>query len=766
MNVPMRKIDDVIKIVLNKLAQQDIDRLPSNWLKSQLLLEARGLADIQLAEALLEEELMPNTGHCLHGDGTTKFHKHYQDFEISLSSGKTMTLGLVDQAGGDTETTFESFMYRIKELAMCIEQGTEETTAQLLASLKTTMSDQGPINPSFNRELQSVREDLLPVAIKHWDTLSEQTKSEISAMSNFYCKMHLIVNLEEEAKKALKSFEDIVVEGGKNQHSFATNEAGAARLVRTACKAFTTRGSDEAGIPHLMEAHLSNLGLTNRMVTFIGNRVNILCRNAAAVYYHRHHITDLIQTLPNPNQLLRAVVVDAQERVILAGVRALGIIDKTVTGPFWRLLNTPGFNILSLNQHLLNMRIQMERWSRDASSLLDGEPLFPEDIAELHKDQLYEELFRDSGDEEFQVMTQQALELVMASMLILLERQAADQLPGGKYWEPSEMVQAHASNVPTTNITSERDFAVLDFLVRLKPSARTLSHEAMVMWLHNGTVKWLESLSTEERTEKMAQARKSAGDILKRYNERKDAIKKLRQESLIRKQEQKKEKERREKNKKVTLTNRMVQLGGVWCSKAEMERGLTRLSGNKERVEAVVTQLQYHKTFLGAEGNKELFQRSTTREKKSHMFSLEELQANLIQVLTINQIEREETEVEPDLQAALTYRNEEETQARLAVQKRKLAEKLRTAREKRERSKQKVTLQQYVEDPERLVGLRVEHNCCEEGETDWYYGTVLEITKQKPNPLLTIFKIKYDVGDTWEFPLLKDMQLGDLRIVE
>lgn len=329
-------------------------------------------------------------------------------------------------------------------------------------------------------------------------------------------------------------------------------------------------------------------------------------------------------------------------------------------------------------------------------------------------------------------------------------------------------VQAHASNVPTTNVTSERDFAVLDFLVRLKPSARTLSHEAIVMWLHNGTVKWLESLSPEEKAEKMAQARKSAGDILKRYNGRKEAIKQQRQENLIRKQEQKREKERRDKNKKVTLTNKMSQLGGVWRSTAEIEKGLTHLRGNKERVEAIATQLQFHKIMLGANGNKELFQRSTKRDGKSHVYSVEELKVNLIQVLSINQIEREEREVEPDLQPALTYRGEEETHARLAEQKRKLSEKLHAARDKRERSKQKVTLQQYLEDPEKLVGLRVEHNCCEEGETTpvWYYGTVLQITKQKPNTLLTVFKIRYDVGDTWEFPLLRDMQIGDLRIVD
>ncbi|KAJ8353653.1 hypothetical protein SKAU_G00212200 [Synaphobranchus kaupii] len=617
----MRKVDAVIKTVLNKLAGQDVQRIPSNWLKSQLLLEARGLADIQLGEALLT-----NSGNCLHGDGTSKFHKHYQDFEVTLGCGKTMTMGLLEQGGGDTESTMESFMHRIKELAGVIKEGTtEENLARLIVSLKTTMSDQGPVNPSFNRELQAVRADLLPVAIENWESLDDATKSELSSMSNFYC------------------------------------------------------------IPNLLESHLDTLGLKNHMVTFISNRVNILCHNAAAVFYHRHHIVNLIQSLPNPNQLLRSVTVDAQEKVFLAGVRALGIIDKTVTGPFWRLLNTPETNILSLNQHLLTMRIQLQRWSKHASSLLEGEPLFSPDIAEQHQDILFEELFRESADEEFQVLTQQALELVMSAMQILLERQAADQLPGGKYWDPSAQIQAHASNVPTTNMLSERDFAVLDLLVRQKPSARTISHEAMVMWLHNGTMQWLDNLTPEEKEEKMTMARKSSADVLKRYNARKEDIKRQRQENLLKKQEQNRERERQDKTKKIEITNKIAKLGGVWRSTTDMDVNLAGLEGDKEKTKALVTQLQFHKTVLKVDGRRELFQQTVTRHGKVHVFSVEELTSNLAEVLHINQLETEEAEEENenDLQPALTYRTQEEAMTRLVEEKRKLAREIECSKEEK-----------------------------------------------------------------------------------
>ena len=90
---------------------------------------------------------------------------------------------------------------------------------------------------------------------------------------------------------------------------------------------------------------------------------------------------------------------------------------------------------------------------------------------------------------------------------ILFERQAQDQLPGGKYASPSSERLAQAANVPATNMASERDFGVFHLLLHLKPAARLISHEALVMWTNNKTTTWLNSLSPEDREKCMADAR-------------------------------------------------------------------------------------------------------------------------------------------------------------------------------------------------------------------------------------------------------------------
>ncbi len=48
-------------------------------------------------------------------------------------------------------------------------------------------------------------------------------------------------------------------------------------------------------------------------------------------------------------------------------------------------------------------------------------------------------------------------------MLILLEKQAETQLPGGQFWEPTERLKAIAANVQETNNVSEADMGPSTF---------------------------------------------------------------------------------------------------------------------------------------------------------------------------------------------------------------------------------------------------------------------------------------------------------------
>ncbi|XP_033124472.1 uncharacterized protein ZK1098.6-like, partial [Anneissia japonica] len=74
-NVSMAKVSKVIRIVLQKLTNRSIARLPSVATISQIAVEARHLADIEVAQSMHCNNPSSSLGNCLHGDGTTKYHK-------------------------------------------------------------------------------------------------------------------------------------------------------------------------------------------------------------------------------------------------------------------------------------------------------------------------------------------------------------------------------------------------------------------------------------------------------------------------------------------------------------------------------------------------------------------------------------------------------------------------------------------------------------------------------------------------------------------
>lgn len=249
MNVSMNKVNDVIKLVLKRLAGKEVERLPSNAVKSRLLVEARHLAYVQVVKAMSDGG---ESGNCLHGDDTTKYHRHYQSFQITTSSGNTLSFGLQEMAGQDAAALLNTFTSAVDELTEVISStdagDKERVFSELVLSIRSTMSDQCAVNPCFNEQLKQLRERLLPLCIENWSSLSKSSQDELKNMCNFFCKLHLLANFATECDKILKMLDVACEDDNKTKHVFITNESGAVRLIRTACKAFHPRGSDEAGV--------------------------------------------------------------------------------------------------------------------------------------------------------------------------------------------------------------------------------------------------------------------------------------------------------------------------------------------------------------------------------------------------------------------------------------------------------------------------------------------------------------------------------------
>ncbi|XP_003729015.2 uncharacterized protein LOC100888157 [Strongylocentrotus purpuratus] len=761
-NVSMPKVGNVITTVCKNLLGKLPDKLPSHGTLHRILNEAKFVAQTQIME-YMEEGGDPSNlqGNTLHSDATTKFHRHYQGFQVTLPDKEQISIGLVEVGAGDAETYLDAFKRAISDIAeaVCSDQSTEQEKkiAALVTSVKNTMGDQGPTNPQFNKYVQSFREELLPHVVSNWDSLSTAAQKEIGDMGNYFCKMHLFVNFATEADKVLKINEADVIAAGKNQFAFGT-ESGAARLIRTSAKALTQRGCDMSGMAANWMTYLEEQNIKNHLISYRANRFNVLFYSAAATYYHRRHIFDFISTLPDPNNLLKAVQYDVQQTIYLAQIRALGIIDKVITGPFWRLVERTD-NILQLNNPLAIMQNKLKSWANDASPILNKEVLF-ENI-EIHKDVMYEALFAESEDTDFTTYTQVALEMVLTGMLLILERQAKDQLEGGKFFAPSANLLKSAQNVPTTNNVSERDFAVLDVLVRLKPAASCHSFETYILWLHNKPSAWLDQMTKEEKNKLLDMARCRYTSIRQQYLRKKDKLKQQHRQALHAKQEKKEKQEQRSRVTKVAATEGVFAYGGVWTLDSYEDK-ISELQPAKRKA-AIYAQLKYHKRVLDSKGNPQLFQKSTHGTEHSEGT----LTDNLKTLLELNNITAADVEGARD-QTNLQYHTNEKITTNVRSSKSERMKKISEQRNQIKAKQQQTLLPELLLDPASLVGKKCKQKCREEdGSVEWFTGSVTAISRFKQNVISTEFDMVYDdfPEDTWTFPLLMDLKKGDLIIL-
>ena len=100
-----------------------VGKLPSMGLIQNIMLEAQQLAKGQVREELLKSfDPLSETGATLHSDGTSKFHRHFQNFQFTTKEGKTLSAGLTEMAGGDASKVMEAFNECVDSLASTLDR--------------------------------------------------------------------------------------------------------------------------------------------------------------------------------------------------------------------------------------------------------------------------------------------------------------------------------------------------------------------------------------------------------------------------------------------------------------------------------------------------------------------------------------------------------------------------------------------------------------------------------------------------------------------
>ena len=133
-------------------------------------------------------------------------------------------------------------------------------------------------------------------------------------------------------------------------------------------------GDQKSGKADQCEAYLKKVKSPNLIVSFLHHRFNILFVLGGAFYYHRHHIKGFIESIGSENFLISSVRMDI---FFATSSRALGIMDKLVTGPLYRKVVQAEhiFDLSSMWEELVDFR---ERYAHteNARFLLLGVTVF------------------------------------------------------------------------------------------------------------------------------------------------------------------------------------------------------------------------------------------------------------------------------------------------------------------------------------------------------------------------------------------------------
>ncbi|WAR22430.1 hypothetical protein MAR_016404 [Mya arenaria] len=296
---------------------------------------------------------------------------------------------------------------------------------------------------------------------------------------------------------------------------------------------------------------------------------------------------EFLETYGAENRLLKAVLFDLKVPEYIAGIKALGLISKFITGPLWSILEDKSVTIVDMNEIYHQLVIYLDSAVRDIDGFMTGQLVFDYRVV---RDQFLECL---TQPRPYDQVVETYLQVILSALTKLAKKLYADHLPGGKL-RTNEIKTVAA---PKTSCFAESVFGQMDHMLRTKPNISTLAAEASIMFANNNTLEWLQSKITKERSQVIKTASRNVPSMRRKYKERIDTIKEQRRIKLqekIRKKEQA-ERDRIEKQENYT---REIIIHGLWQSQAEIDQMLASYETNQQKIQALKTQLKFRRQVL------------------------------------------------------------------------------------------------------------------------------------------------------------------------
>ncbi|XP_062597563.1 uncharacterized protein LOC134258988 [Saccostrea cucullata] len=548
-NVGIVHIAPIIEAVL-KLFDINVKNLPSKSTAAVLSSEMGVVARNQLNETLLT-----CTNTTMHRDATTKKGKHF--YGVKFNTGeKILTAGVREVCNGKSETYVNCTKEIINDLS-----SSKNDASNILNSVYCFMTDRSATEQKVN--------DILSKDISH-------------TVHSFKCCIHPLLQFSEVCFAEAFNIEK-ELEVNFNGYSNSLKEPFILFLLRNVSKFFY---KDGAGDPNISDIFMKYHGVGKiPIMNFRGNRFNVSFHNAAGTFFiHKLLLQYMFSMKSSYSFLQNFIVLSLQNKVILCLLRALGILCKLITEPYFAKASEVGtiLDMGSVYQRLLfvlNMYYENPLLALKQELRLFYGPQFYDNVSDflfdccLHND-----------------LTAVFLKRFCGVFKTKVEKIFNDFLSGGKYFNVTQDILEECSSCVTNNICVERLFGKLDYNLKAGPTTNINTIESVMIFNDNDTKEWLEEKDESELKLIVENARKENRKFMALQKERKDILFQQHIQGLKEKEEEtKKKKERQTEGVDKALEDMRKQ--GIWENKDMIENEIEKLKTKKEKLSALKTQI-------------------------------------------------------------------------------------------------------------------------------------------------------------------------------
>ena len=117
-------------------------------------------------------------------------------------------MSIEDMPTRQAECYLDIFRDLLKDMAAILlpAEEVDDKVNKLLLSIKNIMTGRVVTNKSFFTQLQKWRSEVIPVVVRDFEQLPDDSKEKLTRMNHLFCGLHVLHNLGIYAETAMKEF--------------------------------------------------------------------------------------------------------------------------------------------------------------------------------------------------------------------------------------------------------------------------------------------------------------------------------------------------------------------------------------------------------------------------------------------------------------------------------------------------------------------------------------------------------------------------------